>query len=79
MTKDEAERIAEQITRTIPKTIASVVALERNPMNSQWEIKVDEPKSADGGRGIYLWIRSITDWLCLQRHWQARKEKQTGA
>jgi hypothetical protein len=76
LTHDEAARIAEQIAKTIPRKIACVVAVEQNPMNSTWEIKMDEPRTDDGGRGIFLWIKSPRDWIRLQHEWSARNVKR---
>ncbi len=71
MQQDEAERIATQLSRTIPHTVAVLEGIQLNPVSREWEIKVDELGRASGakGRGILLWIRTPQDWIRLQRYW----------
>lgn len=64
MYEDEAQRIAQRIATTIPAHIAVVVAIERNPMTSRYEIKCDDVRE-----GVYVWIQSVKQWIRLQQKW----------
>ena len=71
MTKDEAERIAEQMTRTIPHKVAFVVKVANaNPLrDDKWRVKCNEVISRRGRRHVCLWIETTRDWFKLQRRW----------
>ncbi len=79
MTKDEAERVAAQMTRTIPREVASVVKVENGDYTREdtWTVKCDESKSSRGGRGIYLWIHSVPEWVRLQRWWLSMRQVES--
>lgn len=76
MNQDEAQRIAEQIRKTVPSTVARVLRVEFNLISGKWEVKCDEFKSPQGGRGITLWIKMPKDWVRLQQWWLQLVKKE---
>ncbi|QBD77990.1 hypothetical protein EPA93_19115 [Ktedonosporobacter rubrisoli] len=71
MMRDEAERIAKHMSQTIPSTIATPVGIESWDIRflDSWMVKVDEPRTPQGGRGIHVWIKSIREWIKFQQLW----------
>jgi hypothetical protein len=71
VTKDEAERIAEQIARTIPREVAFVVKVTNaNPLrDDRWRVKCDEVFTRRGRRRACFWIETTQEWIGYQQRW----------
>lgn len=73
LTQDEAERIANNMRSSIPEKIAKPLEVKQSIVNPQeWYIVVDEFGEASGalGRGILVYVRTVTDWRRLKERWQ---------
>ena len=81
MFQDEAERISDQIRRTIPGTVVKVLNVERGDFtrDDKWRVKGDELRTKQGGRGICLWIHTTQEWMRLQHWWSRMAEVQAQA
>ncbi|HLZ63511.1 MAG TPA: hypothetical protein VKR06_41790 [Ktedonosporobacter sp.] len=70
MMKDEAERIAAHIARTISQEVASVIGVDccaREDENA-WGVQCSEHLLVDG-LDIQIWIGTVQNWIRHQRFW----------
>ena len=78
MMQDEADRIAVHMARTIPPSIASLVAVNcRDPYNEKaWGIRCRDTRASSGGLDMQVWIETVQDWVRMQRLWHIRMQQQ---
>lgn len=78
MYRDEADRVAAQIRRTIPVAVAHVIEIEnRQPLClDTWAVKCYEARRPFGASGAPTWITTIGYWIHLQGRWIAEGKQQ---